>query len=346
MNALGDNTVLVVDDAELLRRTVRRILERQGFFVVEAADVASAKKIVEEQQVGLVLCDVNMPGENGIELVRHLRPLMPETSVVMVTSVDSTSVAIQALELGAFGYVLKPFARDELIIQVDNAMRRRTLEMFHRRTREALRERVRVQTAKVLESREELALRLAAACAARTDETRAHIRRIGMYAAEMAQLLGWEEDEVEDLRVAATMHDVGKVLLPDSILQKHGPLDDEEYAVVRDHTISGAEMLAGSDIPMLEVAERIARHHHERWDGSGYPDGLAAEGIPIEARMVLIADVYDSLVHERHFRGPWEEDEGVAYLRERRGTWFDPALLDLFLDHISLMRAIRLGNPD
>jgi response regulator RpfG family c-di-GMP phosphodiesterase len=105
-------------------------------------------------------------------------------------------------------------------------------------------------------------------------------------------------------------------------------------------------MLSGSDIPMLEVARRVARSHHERWDGSGYPDGLAGEDIPIEARIMLIADVYDSLVHERHFREPWQEDEGTAYMRERRGTWFDPELLDLFLENIALMRAIRLGNPD
>lgn len=346
MNPVGDNTILVVDDADLLRRTVRRILERQGYFIIEATDVPSARKMLQENQVGLVLCDVNMPGESGLTLVRDLRPRMPETAVVMVTSVDSTSVAVEALEAGAFGYILKPFARGELIIQVDNAMRRRMLEMFHLRTRAALRERVQVQTAKVLESREELALRLAAACAARTDETKAHIRRIGMYAAEMAQLLGWEEDEVEDLRVAATMHDVGKVLLPDAILEKHAPLNEAEFEIVRQHTIAGAEMLAGSHIPMLEVAERVARHHHERWDGSGYPDGLAGEDIPVEARMVLIADVYDSLVHERHFREPWKEDQSVAYLRERRGTWFDPELLDLFLENISLMRAIRLGNPD
>ncbi len=347
MNALADNSILVMDDSEQLRRTVRRILERHGYAVYEAGDVPGARKVLAERSIGLVLCDVNLPGESGLELVRELRGRMPDTAAIMITSVDSTSIAIDALEMGAYGYILKPFSRGELIIQVDGALRRRTLELYHRRTERALRQRVNLQTAKVLESREELALRLAGACAVRTDETPAHIRRIGLYAAEMGQLLDFADDEIEDLRVAATLHDVGKIVMPDAILHNHGPLDDEERVEIREHTTIGGDMLAGSRIPMLEIAEKVARHHHEHWDGSGYPKGLTGEQIPIEARIVHLADVYDSLLHERHFRdAPFSEDDAVRYMRERRGQWFDPELFDLFEEHLALFRAIRLGNPD
>ncbi len=345
MNA-ADNTILVVDDDDHVRRSLRRILERQGYNCLEAADVPTARELLQQQPVGLVLSDVNMPDESGLDLVKHLQPRLPETAIVMVTSVDSTRTAVQALEEGAYGYVLKPFDRKEILIQVANALRRRALELFQRRSEDALRDRVRAQTVKVLQSREELALRLASACASRTDETQEHIRRLGLYCAELGQALGWMQDEIEDFRVAATLHDVGKVSLPDRIINKPEPLAPDEHARMQQHTVDGAAMLAGSEIPMLEVAEQVARSHHERWDGTGYPDGLAGDAIPIEARIVAIVDSYDSMLHDRSFRPRWNEQLVVEHLRDQRGKAFDPELLDLFLENLPLMRAIRLGNPD
>jgi putative two-component system response regulator len=185
-----------------------------------------------------------------------------------------------------------------------------------------------------------------AAAQFRDNETGAHVRRIGQYSARMATLLGWSKEETDNIRLAAPMHDVGKIGIPDAVLLKPGALTPEEWVIMRSHSTIGGDLLRGSGIPSLDIASRIAAGHHEKVDGSGYPLGLKGNDIPIEARIVAIVDVYDALTHARCYKPAWEESRALETMIASSGTHFDAELLSLFVNDLSAMREIRLSIPD
>ncbi len=338
--------ILVVDDMPIVRATLRRILEREGYRCRVAAEGQEALDMLAEEPVELVLSDIQMPGMGGIDLVRALQPRIPEPSIIMVSSIEETGTAIECIQLGAFGYVHKPFQPREILVQVNSALRRRMLEIEHRDRERVLAQKVREQTREIRESREEIALRLISASEERDNETGMHVRRIGLYAAAMGAFLGWNQEQVDRIRGAAPMHDIGKIGVPDAILQKPGVLTDEEWVVMRQHTTMGARILQGSKVGFIQMATGIAQSHHERWDGTGYPEGLRGSEIPLEARITAIVDVYDALSHKRAYKQSWSENRVLEVLREGRGAHFDPELLDLFLENFDAMRTINLANPD
>jgi len=338
--------ILVVDDMPIIRVTLRRILEKEGFVCLEAANGEEALGLLDEHSVELVLADIHMPVMDGMALVTALRPRMPEVAVVMVSSVEETNTAVEAIQMGAYGYVHKPFQPREILVQVNSAMRRRMLEIEHRDRERVLAQKVREQTAEIRESREEIAIRLISASEERDNETGAHVRRIGLYAAELGTLLGWGQAQVDAIRAAAPMHDIGKIGVPDAILQKPGALTDDEWKLMREHTTMGARILKNSRVSFIQMGARIAACHHEKWDGSGYPRGLAGEQIPLEARITAIVDVYDALSHKRHYKEPWPEPRVVELLQQERGKHFDAGLVDVFLENLEAMRSILEANPD
>ena len=198
--------------------------------------------------------------------------------------------------------------------------------------KEYLEEEVQKRTQEIRDREEEIALRLVWAAEAKDGvDTGAHIRRIGLYSAEMASALGWDNEDIESIRIAATMHDVGKIAIPDAILKKPGKLTEEEFEVMKTHTNMGGRILGGSEAALLQMAKDIAYCHHEKWDGSGYPDGLSGEEIPISARIVSIVDVYDALVSKRVYKKAWTEDDAIETMHKERGERFDPDLFDTFL---------------
>lgn len=343
---LDGKMILVVDDMPIIRVTLRRILEKEGFHCLEASNGEEALALLEDRPAELVLTDIHMPVMDGMELVAALKPRMPELAVVMVSSVEETQTAVEAIQMGAYGYVHKPFQPREIVVQVNSALRRRMLEIEHRDRERVLARKVREQTQEIRESREEIAIRLISASEERDNETGAHVRRIGLYAAEMGTLLGWSQLEVDTIRGAAPMHDIGKIGVPDAILQKPGSLTDEEWKLMRAHTTMGARILKASRVPFIQMGARIAACHHEKWDGSGYPNGLAGEEIPVEARITAVVDVYDALCHKRHYKESWPETRVVEFMLAGRGLHFEPRLLDLFLENLDAMRAIREANPD
>ena len=339
-------TVLIVDDLAIVRLSLRHILAKAGYRCREAADVPDALAILDRESIDLVLCDIQMPGASGLDLVKALRHRIPDTSVVMVSSLEDAEIAIECLQRGAFGYVLKPYQPREILVQVNGALRRRMLEIAFRDREAQLAQKVREQTVEIRNSREEIALRLISASEHRDNETGMHVRRIGLYAEEMAKLLGWDSTEVETIQSAAPMHDIGKIGVPDAILQKPGALTEEEWVVMKQHTTMGATILKGSTVPFIRMGARIAIGHHEKWDGSGYPRGLKGAEIPLEARITSLVDVYDALSNHRHYKDPWPEEQVVQFLAKGRGTQFDPGLADLFLAHVSRFRTILQANPD
>ena len=206
---------------------------------------------------------------------------------------------------------------------------------------EKLEAEIRRRTIQIRQREEEIAIKLVSLTSYRDEETGAHVKRIGMYAAAMAKALKWSQQRIDDIRIAAPMHDIGKIGIPDSILLKKGKLTEPEFSVMKRHPEIGAKMLEGSTITALDVAAEISLCHHEKWDGSGYPRGLSGFDIPITARITAIVDVYDALVHERVYNPALSEKEALETMRDMSGSHFDPDLFDLFLDLLPIMRHIR-----
>jgi len=338
--------ILVVDDEEFLRRLVARQLSLDGYDCALAASGEEAWEILQREEYSLIVLDITMLGMSGLELLEKVRQACPDTAVIMVTVVDDRPTAIHALQLGAYGYIIKPFESNELAINVANALERRRLVIASQCHEQELEQKVSERTAEVRATQEEITLRLVTASQYRDEETGAHIRRMGLYAAALAEAAGWHARAAVDIRLAAPMHDVGKIGVPDRILRKPGKLTDEEYETMKTHATIGAGMLEGSDILLLNTAKEIALSHHEKWDGSGYPQGLTGEAIPECARIVAIADVYDALVHDRVYRPAFPEEEALAIMTEGKGQHFAPKFFESFLRILPALRRIREEMPD
>ncbi|OQX13499.1 MAG: metal-dependent phosphohydrolase [Thiothrix lacustris] len=208
-------------------------------------------------------------------------------------------------------------------------------------TQEKLENEVQKRTLKIKQREEEIAIKLVSLTSYRDEETGAHVKRIGLYAAAMGKALGWEAQQIDDIRIAAPMHDIGKIGIPDRILLKKGKLTDTEFAIMKRHTEIGAKMLQDSHIPVLDMAADIALCHHEKWDGSGYPRGLVGEEIPVSARITAIVDIYDALVHERVYKKALSETETLELMGSMTGAHLDARLFEVFLGLLPVMRRIR-----
>ena len=330
--------ILVVDDEEQIRAVLRRTLERAGYECSTASDGAACRAVLEREPVDLVLCDVNMPGENGFDVLAYMASNHPDTAVIMVTAYCDEGAAGPASLYGADGYILKPFERAEILINVASALRRRRRQLIVERTAEAQGEALTqaladlARTGDALRASDaEAVRRLASVAEWRDSTTGRHLERMSIGAGHLARLAGLDPDRCELIEVASVLHDIGKVAIPDAILQKPGPLTDEERTVMQTHAEIGAQMLSGSDSPLLAASAVIALTHHERYDGTGYPHGLAGDTIPIEGRIVAIADVYDALLSERPYKKAFTTEAATQILINSRGTHLDPTLVDLFV---------------
>ena len=333
--------ILVVDDETNISRLVSQLLTVKGYDSRVCNSGAQALAAIAAEEFALVISDISMPGMSGIELLAAVRQSHPAVAFIMLTAVDDHATAVRSLELGAFGYIIKPFEANELFINVSNSLRRRELEMERDQYEQRLEREVRERTAEIRATQEQVILRLVTASGYRDEETGEHIRRMGEYAAVLARATGWNENAVDQIRLAASMHDVGKMGVADAILKKPGKLTAEEFEQMKEHTQIGARILEGTHIPLLELAREIAMNHHEKWNGSGYPRRLAGEAIPLPARIVAICDVYDALVNDRVYRAALPEPEALAIIQDGRGSHFDPGILDLFLERLPEIRAIR-----
>ena len=340
--------ILVVDDELHIREILTRWLEGEGYCCDQAANGEEAWEQLQQGEYALVLCDIMMPGRrmSGVDLLKMIRKRFPDVAAIMVTAVHDRKTAINALVLGAYGYLTKPFEQNEIIINAANALERRRLVIASRDSERRLEEEVRERTAEVRCREEEIALRLVSACEYRDDETGAHIRRMGKYAELMARELGWSRRLQDAIRVAAPMHDIGKIGVPDEILLKPAKLTEAEFECMKEHAQIGADILSGSTVPVLQMARDIALSHHEKWDGSGYPHGLAGGAIPACARLVAIADVYDALSHARVYRPALPEEGVLATMTEGNGKHFDPRMFECFQGTLPEFRRIRQQLAD
>lgn len=344
--ALLDNRkILVVDDEEPIRRLLAYLLQSHGYTVDGAADAREARQKLNEQPYALMLCDVNMPGESGMDLVRSILADHKDTAAIMVTGLDSSILANAALEVGAFGYIVKPFESNEVLIDVANALRRRRLEVENRLHRENLEDIVRTRTIALQQaldwlersekelrlSREETIQRLAIAAEFRDNATAQHIQRMSHYCELLARKAGLSPERCDLIRTASPMHDIGKIGTPDHVLLKPGKFTQEEFGVIAQHAEIGYKILNGSDAELLKVAAVIAYTHHERYDGTGYPRQLKGDAIPIEGRIAAIADAFDALTTQRVYKPAFELSHAIELMLKHRSEHFDPDLLDVFV---------------
>lgn len=339
--------VLCVDDDERVLRAYRRHLDTDFHIDTAISPFDALRMVDEEGPYAVVISDHLMPGMTGIDFLKRVEEVAPDSVRMMLTGCGDYDTALTAINDGRiFRFLSKPSSPATLRKALNAGLEQYRMVVEHRQYTQGLEWKVSEQTEQIRRAHEETIYRLVTASAHRDQETGAHIRRVGLFSQVLASAVGWSRGEAEQIRLAAPMHDVGKIGIPDAVLQKPGKLTDEEFRIMKTHTTVGAEMLAGSDAPVLQMASQIARSHHERWDGSGYPDGLSRESIAEEARIVAIVDVYDALTHDRVYRPALSESEAIRYLRDGRETHHDPQLLDVFLDILSEIRDISAANPD
>ncbi|MGR1216341.1 HD domain-containing phosphohydrolase [Metapseudomonas otitidis] len=315
--------LLLVDDEPTNLQVLRHILQ-DDYRLLFAKDGSKALELAGRERPALVLLDVMMPGMTGHEVCQQLKndPATREIPVIFVTALADTEDEAKGFEVGAVDYITKPVSPAIVKARV--------------RTHLSL-----VRMDELKRTRLEIVQRLGLAAEYKDNETGLHVIRMSHYSRILARALGWSEADCDDLLNAAPMHDVGKIGIPDAVLRKPGKLDADEWAVMRQHVSIGAKIIGEHPSGLLRMAQRIALTHHEKWDGSGYPNGLAGEDIPIEGRIVAIADVFDALTSERPYKQAWPVEEAVAFLREQSGQHFDPDLVELFIQQLPAVLEVK-----
>ncbi|MDM7461223.1 MAG: response regulator [bacterium] len=328
--------VLIVDDDALVRETLRFVLEDGGYQVYAASSGAEALQLLQQKPVDIVLSDIFMPGMNGFDLLRQIREHAPDTPVILITGYGNIEMAREALKQGASDFITKPYNIHEIPIMIERNMTRHSILSSQARAYEDA----------VQQSYRATLDALLAALDTRDTETEGHSERVAAYTMAMARRLNLPPRELTDIERGALLHDIGKIGVPDSILYKPEPLTPEEWEIMRQHPVIGYRMCMKVDA--LRPAAPIVLHHHERWDGQGYPYGLAGEAIPLGARIFAIADTLDAMTSDRPYRQARSFAEAREEIVRCSGTQFDPEMVKLFLEipeeEWCLIRELSLAN--
>jgi len=327
--------LFVVDDQEHNVSLLERILARAGFGnVYSSMDPLRIPSMLDEREPDLVLLDMHMPGMDGLQAIRLIRERTAADAylpIMMLTADVTPEVKQQGLKAGVNDFLTKPFDRLEVVLRINNLLKTRQLHMQLQQHKNTLEEKVRERTEELRRSRLEILQLLGRASEYRDDMTGRHTLRVGALSGLIAARLGLPEEEAKTIRMAAPLHDIGKIGIPDDILLKPGRYEPREFERMKTHTVIGAAIVQDSSFELLKLAGAIARWHHEKWDGTGYPDGLCGEDIPLAARIVALADYYDALTHERPYKRAWTREETIEEIKRQRGQHFDPAIVDAFL---------------
>jgi putative two-component system response regulator len=339
-----NHTILIVDDEPANLKLLDRMLRSQGYQqLVLVDDPREALAQYQHWRPDLVLLDINMPHLDGYQVLAQLTaledPLLPP--VVILTAQHSKDFLLRALALGAREFITKPFDRTELLMRVRNLLDARLTHRLLHHQNEHLEQLVQARTRELYHTRLQVVQRLGKAAEYRDEETGNHILRMSHICTLLARAAGWSEAQCDLILNASPLHDVGKIGIPDAILLKPGKFDAQEWAVMQQHTHIGAQLLAGDDSELMQMASSIAITHHEKWDGSGYPHGLAGAEIPMAGRIAALADVFDALTSVRPYKPAWPVADALQLLDDNRGRHFDPDLVDIFFANLEEILAIR-----
>lgn len=338
LRRVTDAKLLIVDDERANLVLLERILRRAGYGDVTATDdPEEGLALVGRAGPDLICTDLHMPRLSGLQFLEELRKRLDPSAFlpVLVLTADLTQQAEEeALSRGANDFLTKPFRPSQIELRVGNLLRTRQLHLQLQDHADRLEQRVRERTIELEAARMDVLERLAQAAEYRDATTGLHTQRVGRISGRLARQLGLDDEAVDLIERAAPLHDVGKIGVPDTILLKPGELTDDERTTMQTHVAVGARLLARGRSKLINMAESIALTHHERWDGSGYPRGLTADGIPLEGQIVAVADVFDTLVSERPYKPAWPLERAVAEMQFQSGRWFAPRLI------VALMRVL------
>jgi putative two-component system response regulator len=318
--------ILVVDDEAPIRHMLKRTLSGIGYTCTLAADALEARKCLDSQPFEIALCDVNMPGESGIDLARHIGSEYKDTAVIMLTGVDEPKTADAAIEAGTYGYIIKPFNPNELIINIRNALRRRKLEITNRMYRQDLEQMVEERTVKLQGALEGIIQAMARTVESRDPYTAGHQQRVADLAAAIAIEMNIPKDQIKGIRMGGMIHDLGKISVPAEILSKPGRLKEIEFSLIKTHPKIGYDIIADIEFPW-PIAQ-IMLQHHERMNGSGYPQGLSGEDILLEARILCVADVVEAMASHRPYRAALGIDVALDEIKKNKGVFYDSEVVD------------------
>ena len=327
--------ILIIDDQKLHIGLLEDILRKSGYVNIESTtDPQEGIESYKEKNPDLILLDLEMPKIDGFSVIEQLKEIANgERLPLLALSPDrGQDICLKALEAGATDFISKPYEGIEVLVRIRNIIEAQLLNNQVRNQNKILEEKVKERTKELTDTRLDIIRRLARAAECRDENTGAHIIRMSKLCVKLGQAAGLDEHQCDLLLNASPLHDVGKIGIPDSILLKPGKLDANEWEIMKSHTVLAAQLLSGSDSELMKMAEIVALTHHEKWDGSGYPEGLKEEDIPLVGRIVAICDVFDALLSKRPYKKAWSIDDAIAEIGYAGGRHFDPKLTEFFLE--------------
>jgi two-component system response regulator RpfG len=343
--------VLIIDDQTTGRTILQKVIEQIGdnLDVFTFGTPTEALAWIDQQDPDLIITDYRMPEMNGVEFIREIRkrPHCENVPVMMITVVSEKEVRYEALEAGATAFLTRPIDQIECRTSCRNLLKMHEQHLIIQDRADWLARQVEVATDQITLREKETILRLARAGEYRDEGTGNHVIRMAKYSRLIAEALGcFSKQDCDDLEYAAPMHDIGKIGIPDGILLKPGKLNEYEWDIMQTHTTIGHAILSDSQSRYMQIGAIIALNHHERFDGKGYPNGLQGEDIPLIARVVAVADVFDALVSARPYKKAWPEEEAIAYIQQQAGTHLDPQCVDAFMQRLDEIKQIKSDYAD
>jgi putative two-component system response regulator len=321
--------ILIVDDEPIVRRVLSEKVEVAGYRWEQASTAEAALTKIKSTPVQLAILDIKMPGKSGLELLSEIKAAYPDIAVIMATAVIDINTAVECLKQGAYDYITKPFNLDEVVLSIERALERRRLEQENRDYQLHLEQKVNQQARKIRSAFLNAITSLVYALEAKDNYTSGHSQRVADISVAIAAELGMTKPEIEKIRLAGLIHDIGKIGVREAVLNKPGKINYEEYQHILSHSDIGEHIL--TPIVEDEVILKAVRHHHERYDGTGYPDGLSGEEIPLAARILAVADSYDAIISGRPYRQPESIPAACVEIKRHKGTQFDPGVVEAFL---------------
>ena len=342
--------VLIVDDESTGRTILAKIIQQaeQDVSVDSFDNPLKALNWLDHNHPDLIITDYRMPDINGVELIKQIRakPGYQDIPIMMITVVSEKSVRYDALEAGATAFLTRPVDQIECRTSCRNLLKLHEQQAIIQDRADWLARQVEVATQQIVSRERETLLRLAKAGEYRDEFTGYHVMRMAKYSRQIAEALGLSERECDEIEYAAPMHDIGKIGIQDTILLKPGKFEQQEWMIMKQHTVIGHSILSNSQSRYIQTGSVIALSHHERFDGTGYPSGIAGKDIPLVARIVAVADVYDALISPRPYKDAWVEKDAQDYLHERAGTQFDPICVEAFFERIDNIGTIHQNYCD
>ncbi len=321
--------ILIVDDEKPIRILLNQILQAEGHNCSLAADSTEAREHLKSQNYELILCDINMPRETGLEFLKAISPKYEDTASIMITAIDDPMVAKTAIEAGCYDYITKPVERNRVVIGVTSALHRRELEITNRDYRNNLKQMVKERTLKLRKALDGIIHTMALTVETRDPYTAGHQTRVAKLSSAIAKEMRLEEDQIEGVHMAGIIHDLGKISVPAEILSKPSRLTETEFSLIKEHPQVGYNILKNIEFPW-PIAKMVLQHH-ERMDGSGYPQGLTGEDILMEARILTVADVVEAMASHRPYRPALGINVALEEITKNKGVFYDPDVVDACL---------------